>query len=247
MPVLAVTLELCHWSFFNSDRVSLPQLTHLTLAECRFKPFADAPSLQVDGIAVPLTSLFKSFGLHPARLQHLNVNGCGASRPNNALLGGGKLARFSLLTSLSLAGSDFVSNAVAAAAAQLPALQHLDLRTGRCCRWRSGGGARRLGDAAAVALGGGRIRSSLRSLVMDADPDLSDAGVAALAQLTALTRLNLGAPLIGGGVGDAGARAIGRGLPRLRSLRINAAYLSESGCSALGALTQLTGALQPYL
>lgn len=243
----AVTLELCHWVFCSSDRVSLPQLTHLTLAECRFKPFADAPLLPVDGAAVPLTSTFESVGLHPARLRHLTLNCCAASHSNDGLLGCGTLARFSQLRSLSLAGSDFASDAVAAAAAQLPALQHLDLRTGRRSRWRPGGGAPRLGNTAAATLGGGRLRSSLRSLAMGAESDLSDAGVAALAQLTALTRLDLGAPADGGEVGDAGARAIGRGLPRLRSLRMGACRFSERGCGALGVLTQLTGAPRPSL
>jgi hypothetical protein len=91
----------------------------------------------------------------------------------------------------------------------------------------------------------GGLRSSLRSLTLRGQADIGDGGAAALAALTALTRLDIALPQTGWdvGLGDAGAQALGRGLTGLQVLRLGECWLAQRGCAAIGRLTRLTGAL----
>ena len=245
----AEILEITGWCFRAGWTVELPQLQQLALTDCRFEPASWEPAAFKD----PTVSLVALFGLQPAALQTLHVQCCVAVGAGFHISCSG-LAAFSGLTSLSLAGSDFVCDPVAAEAGGLAALAHLDLSSPYVCdcsrrlppSTRGSRGQLSPGFAAALLAGPPRegLRSSLRSLTLRGQAEVTDAAVAALSTLTALTRLDMALLPTGWDIelGDAGAQALGRGLTDLRVLRLGECRRAQRGCAALGRLTRLTGA-----
>ena len=241
----AESLEVHRWCFCAGQSVALPRLQRLVLVDCRFET---GPRDVTDSNYAPGSAgLVAVFGLQPAALRTLHVQCCiaagaGFSQPGAQLSAG--LAAFSRLTSLSFAGSDFVSDAVATEAGALPALAHLDLSTPHACSRRLPLWPR-LSPAAPAALASrGGLRSSLRSLTLRGQADIGDSGAAAISALTALTRLDVALPQTGWdvGLGDAGAQALGRGLTGLQVLRLGECWFAQRGCAVIGRLTRLTGA-----